>query len=561
VARSDGSILGATRLTSNGFPAWNIVILGDGYRRGELETYRTDVQKFVDTFFATWPYAGLRRAIDVFRVDVVSIDSWAAGRRSYFDTTIRFKGPEVLAGNSAAVLSTLDEVVPCWDVAIVLVNSTVYRGAGDPRHKIIYCSRASGAQEIILHQLGHAGFGLGDEYCHSGGGQGPGRESHPLFEPASANVTVMTSPVKWARYVTASPTPKTSNPDCRACDPQPNPFAAGTVGLFEGAATYPCRAYRPQYDCRMRTLGQPYCAVCQDRILASLVERLPTTLVACRSTGWVMDVAGASRRDNAVVRQAPPQNTLSQRVRLEPRVGGFYRVQTGQRASSSGRPILLVLDIAGASMSPGGSIQQYAQNGGANQEFQLDPLGDAYFRIIARHSGLVVEVADGSAHTGVPLQQAVWTGGANQQWIPFVETQSDWRQCRKCAGLFFGGGPHTVCPAGGSHAGTDAAAYSLGRDMPSLAGWEDNWRSCCRCQGLFFGGTSGSVCPLSGSHVASASASYSLPLTVAPWRDASRWRQCRRCQGLYRSGTRHPCCPAGGAHQARGTVTYSLMLG
>src|SRR5262249_23733441 len=187
------------------------------------------------------------------------------------------------------------------------------------------------------------------------------------------------------------------------------------------------RAYRPQYNCRMRTLGETYCAVCQDRILASLTDRLPAALVACRSTGWVIEVAGASMSDNALVQQCPPQNTPNQRFRFEPRVDGFYRVQTGLRRSATNTPVLLLLHVAGASMTPGARIQQYAQNGGANQEFELDPLGDGYFRIIARHSGLVVEVPEGSPKIGVPLRQAIWIGGTNQQWIPFVQTESEWR--------------------------------------------------------------------------------------------------------------------------------------
>jgi IgA Peptidase M64/Ricin-type beta-trefoil lectin domain-like len=573
VAGSDGSLLGTTRLTSNGFPAWNIVILGDGYQRGELDTFRADVQNFVDSFFATWPYAGLRRAIDVFRVDVASIDSWGEGSssanavpvtwRTYFDTDFRLHGvSRVLAGNSATVVSTVNEVVPCWDVAIVLVNSTAYGGSADRGNRVVYCSMAPRAREIVFHQLGHIGFGLGDEYCHvSGCGSDADHESHPLFEPASANVTVTTSPIKWARHVTASPTPRTSNRDCGVCDPQPNPFDARTVGLFEGAATYRCRAYRSQYNCRMRTLGEAYCAVCQDRILTSLADRLPAGLVVCRRSGWVMQVAGASTSDNVLVQHCPPQNTANQRFRFEPRVDGFYRVQTGLRRSPSGTPVVLVLDVAGASMTPGARIQQYAQNGGVNQEFALDPLGDGYFRIIARHSGLVVEVAEGSPRMGLPLQQAIWTGGANQQWIPFVHTESGWRRCDKCQGLFFGVSPDAACPAGGRHNESRGAKYVLGRDLPLLAGWEPDWRCCRRCRALFFGGTSGSVCPMGGPHDDSASGDFTLPLNPHEWRASSYWRRCRQCQALFYGGSSRPYCPAGRAHQARDNVSYSLMLG
>src|SRR5262249_53884678 len=160
----------------------------------------------------------------------------------------------------------------------------------------------------VLHELGHRGFGLADEYSHAPVCERATNESRqPASEPASANATVMTSPVKWARYVVASPTPMTRNANCNVCDTQSNPFSESTVGLFEGANAFHRGAYRSQYDCRMRTLGRPYCVACQDRIISTLVERLPSGMVACRSTGLVIEVAGASMLDNAAIQLAPPR--------------------------------------------------------------------------------------------------------------------------------------------------------------------------------------------------------------------------------------------------------------
>ena len=57
--------------------------------------------------------------------------------------------------------------------------------------------------------------------------------------------------------------------------PQSNPQPVGTVGAFEGAHYYHCGAYRPQWDCRMRALGFPFCAVCRRRITQTLTPYLP----------------------------------------------------------------------------------------------------------------------------------------------------------------------------------------------------------------------------------------------------------------------------------------------
>jgi hypothetical protein len=57
-----------------------------------------------------------------------------------------------------------------------------------------------------------------------------------------------------------------SNPDCSTVDSRPSPVPTGTVGAFEGAHYFHCGAYRPEYDCKMRNLSVPFCAVCREVI-------------------------------------------------------------------------------------------------------------------------------------------------------------------------------------------------------------------------------------------------------------------------------------------------------
>ena len=72
-----------------------------------------------------------------------------------------------------------------------------------------------------------------------------------------------------------APLPTTKNANCSQCDPQASPVPSGIVGTFEGADYYHCAAFRPEYDCRMRTLGVPFCRVCQDVILRKLTFYSP----------------------------------------------------------------------------------------------------------------------------------------------------------------------------------------------------------------------------------------------------------------------------------------------
>lgn len=98
-----------------------------------------------------------------------------------------------------------------------------------------------------------------------------------------------------------------SNPDCASVDMRPSPVPPGTTGLFEGAHYYHCDAYRPEYDCRMRTLGVPFCRVCRQviatQIAAPVVPVAPIGMIdtppplatvagEIAFTGWAVDDSG-----------------------------------------------------------------------------------------------------------------------------------------------------------------------------------------------------------------------------------------------------------------------------
>jgi len=100
--------------------------------------------------------------------------------------------------------------------------------------------------------------------------------------------------------------------------------------------------------------------------------------------------------------------------------------------------------------------------------------------------------------------------------------QRGWHWCSKCAGLFFvGGSPSAgICPAGGAHQkmgfGLGAAiSYSL-LDRQPLRRGQPNWRWCRKCAGLFYGGSSTpGACPAGGAHDQTGSGNYVLSLNAA----------------------------------------------
>jgi hypothetical protein len=156
-----------------------------------------------------------------------------------------------------------------------------------------------------------------------------------------------------------------------------------------------------------------------------------------------------------------------------------------------------------------------------------------------------------------------------------VILQHDWRWCHKCQGLYFGGNPGPICPAGGAHENVGSGNYGLPHNVPAPdANFQSDWRWCNKCQGLFFGGgLASSRCPTGGTHAPptqSGSGNYSLPHNVPsgyvlpedvpgpPVTLQPNWRWCHKCQGLYFAGNPGPVCPAGGPHENIGSGNYSL---
>jgi len=316
---ADGFISGRTKIVDHGpdHLRYNIVILGDGYRAAEMNKYQTDVQAFVDTLRATAPFGDVWCGINVHRVDVVSTDSGAddpgncgdgsagsgALARTYFDSTF-------CGGNLIRRLLTCDSTsaqnvalaqVPHPHVTLVVVNSPLYGGSGG---QVATFSTAPGAAEIALHEMGHTAFGFADEYeyyvgCSSGE---TGHDVYAGGEPFEPNVTRNTqrNALKWNTSLSSQsdPLPTTANANCAQCDPQPNPRPADYVGVYEGARYMHCRVYRPAYNCKMRTLGLPFCGVCQRVIRDTIAPYVPVAFQglwwaapAASESGWGLNIA------------------------------------------------------------------------------------------------------------------------------------------------------------------------------------------------------------------------------------------------------------------------------
>jgi hypothetical protein len=297
MSTADGAVIGSTQIfgAAPRNRAFNVVLLAEGFTTAQQNDFNNACTAFLNAFRGTPPFDELSPAINIFRVNVSSTDSGAddpvagggtgATARTYFDATFGANNiRRLLVCNTTTALQVAAAQVPEFTVAVVVVNSTIYGGSGGG---VGTYSLAGGATEIAIHEMGHTAFGFADEYPYYAGGNETGHDHHPAGEPSEPNVTTNSNrnTLKW-RWAVASSTaiPTMSNPNCSQVDSRPSPVPTGTVGLFEGAHYYHCGGFRPEYDCKMRNLGVPFCRVCRQVIwnrispLATLSARARTPI-------------------------------------------------------------------------------------------------------------------------------------------------------------------------------------------------------------------------------------------------------------------------------------------
>jgi hypothetical protein len=286
---SDGTVLGPTKVVDHGpdQDKWNLVIAGDGFTSAELPAFEAVVDDFVAFLQGVSPFNGALTWdwINVHRLDVESDESGADNPGcdgtlvdTYFDAEFCVNGIDrTVVVDENIVIDEATTHVPEWDALLVFVNSTATGGTA--RGGVAVDSLdPSNLHFSTVHELGHAAFGLADEYdyyagCNSGETDQDVYDLATLGEPPEPNVSASGTSPKWAsRIDPATPTPTTSNPDCTQCDPlQTSPVPTDTIGAFEGARYYHCGCFRPEFTCRMRSSFDPFCAVCVSAILDSIV--------------------------------------------------------------------------------------------------------------------------------------------------------------------------------------------------------------------------------------------------------------------------------------------------
>jgi hypothetical protein len=137
-------------------------------------------------------------------------------------------------------------------------------------------------------------------------------------------------------------------------------------------------------------------------------------------------------------------------------------------------------------------------------------------------------------------------------------SQSDWRFCAKCMGMFWGGlADKGRCAAGGAHL-AQGFTFQIHFD-PARAGpeYQYDWRFCAKCKGLYWDGSPNKGhCPAGGPHAPNGF-NFGLNHAGANHGTAQNdWRFCQKCFELFwDAGPNKGACAGGaGGHVAQGFV-------
>jgi hypothetical protein len=134
------------------------------------------------------------------------------------------------------------------------------------------------------------------------------------------------------------------------------------------------------------------------------------------NSSLVMDVSGGSTANGGVIIQWSNSGATNQQWTLH-QLAGTGNVYTLTSVKSG-----LCLEVPNQSTTEGVQLDQWTCNGGANQEWALDAVGsytsssDATYLLVNLNSGLAAEVISQSTTAGAKVDQWASNGGTNQEW-------------------------------------------------------------------------------------------------------------------------------------------------
>ncbi len=253
-----------------------MLIVGDGFTSGSDSAFLTAATNIANAFASTPPLSSFSNKINIYYLYIHSTSSGITRSNenpgvvnTFFGMNFGTFGQRVTdIANRPLLFEIAREYLPQYTAIHVLGNSSTYGGVAIASGVGTSTLETNTTEQgtLMTHELGHAIFGLSDEYGTDGVLGGTTFPGGSIFGPwggTSFNVTdtVLHETAQWQSLNTGPPVLVT-NPNCSLAN---NSVVSG-VGRFEEAGYYNCGLYRPTANCKMRTLASAFCPVCSARI-------------------------------------------------------------------------------------------------------------------------------------------------------------------------------------------------------------------------------------------------------------------------------------------------------
>lgn len=131
-------------------------------------------------------------------------------------------------------------------------------------------------------------------------------------------------------------------------------------------------------------------------------------LVSAVNNRFVMDVNGASLSDGGNVQLYEDNGSNAQKFYITQQSDGYYTISN----VNSGK----VLDCAGAGRANGSNIQQYTSNATAAQRWKITAVGNGYYTLTCKCNCLLADVSGGIGANWTNIHMYGANGSAAQKW-------------------------------------------------------------------------------------------------------------------------------------------------
>lgn len=321
----DGRILGKQLLwgtdTLRTDKFYDIVVLGDGFTEEEMPKLQQWATRLQEGLVETPPYESLSEHINIWLVKTASPQSGVmkcsgneGEHRTFFEVEgqwtdpVNGTGPDGFFGTRAhcRIWEAASEVAPLGEIELIvmLVNCNTYGGKAEPWARLVYVptyeDNPSTFLRLALHEMGHTVGWLGEEYIACA-------KPHPHYRyPAYFSNVVpaaLAADAWWKGLLEDEEKTEsggflakhdiTDGFEADNCTPRMPPGASSDMlGLYWGSMygeaknvdANQCHVfcgwdneghdtgeafsdyYRPAKTCLMRSIKQPYCRACSERL-------------------------------------------------------------------------------------------------------------------------------------------------------------------------------------------------------------------------------------------------------------------------------------------------------